>query len=254
MNRNTAKIKIETWLGTALCALLATGGIRVFLSAFPAWRVVPYFLSVILMALCFAMTVYMQRKNRESARPVRAALISGGAFLALAFAAVYLVNNVILGANRAETAAAVMGAAFAVFFLIATAAVLFTSKEKAWVKAVSTLLCAVFLASAAVPGLRPLLPARYEHPFVDRITETKGAGNVAKENKLIINADDSHWWGFWNTLAENGTFDDEHLGEYVMNYADSGVTDLLFNIFCQSSDTPTDVMTFRGDLYSRTEQ
>lgn len=254
MNRNTAKIKIETWLGTALCALLATGGIRVFLSAFPAWRVVPYFLSVILMALCFAMTVYMQRKDRESAHPARAALISGGAFLALAFAAVYLVNNVILGANRAETAAAVMGAAFAVFFLIAAAAVLFTSKEKAWVKAVSTLLCAVFLASAAVPGLRPLLPARYEHPFVDRITETKGAGNVAKENKLIINADDSHWWGFWNTLAENGTFDDEHLGEYVMNYADSGVTDLLFNIFCQTSDTPTDVMTFRGDLYSKTEQ
>ena len=28
----------------------------------------------------------------------------------------------------------------------------------------------------------------------------------------------------------------------------------MFNIFCQSSDTPSDVMTFRGDLYGRAEQ
>ncbi|MBQ6163293.1 MAG: hypothetical protein IJK23_02330 [Clostridia bacterium] len=38
-----------------------------------------------------------------------------------------------------------------------------------------------------------------------------------------------------------------------MEYADTDITDLLFCIFCQTSNTPTDVMTFRGDLYGQTE-
>ena len=72
--------------------------------------------------------------------------------------------------------------------------------------------------------------------------------------KLIVNADDSHWWGFFNALAANGTPDDESMNAYVMQYAGTGVTDIMFNVFCQSSDVPSQVMTFRGDLYGQTEQ
>ena len=254
MKKQTTIFRNNPELFLLVTTLLATGGIKAFLSAFPAWHVVPYFLSVILMALCCAMAVLLRQKHRESAHPVRAALIAGGAFLAVAFAAVFLVNNVLLGANQSSKAAGIMAVAFAGFFLILFAVVLFSLKGKALVKVLALLLCGVFLASAAMPGLRNLLPVHYDHPFSDKITETKGLDNVAKENKLIVNADDSHWWGFWNLLAKNGTFDDDSLNEYVMNYADSGVTDLLFNIFCQSSDTPSEVMTFRGDLYGQTEQ
>ena len=254
MNKKTILNNENPVLYLLLTALLAAGGVKAFLWAFPAWRVVPYFLSVILLALCCGMTTALWHKNRGKAHPLRAALIAGGVFLAAAFAAVFLVNNVLLGAKQSSKAAGIMAIVFSVFFVIAFAVALFSAKGKAVVKVLALALCAVFLASAAVPGLRPLLPVHYDHPFTDKITETKGLDNVAKENKLIVNADDSHWWGFWNLLAENGTFDDKSLNEYVMNYADSGVTDLLFNIFCQSSDTPSEVMTFRGDLYGQTEQ
>ncbi len=40
----------------------------------------------------------------------------------------------------------------------------------------------------------------------------------------------------------------------MIQYADTDITDLLFCIFCQTSNTPTEVMTFRGDLYGQTEQ
>ena len=59
---------------------------------------------------------------------------------------------------------------------------------------------------------------------------------------------------FLTSLAENGTFDDGSINSYVMEYADTDITDLLFCIFCQTSNTPTDVMTFRGDLYGQTER
>lgn len=254
MKQKTILNKENAVISLLLTALLATGGIKAFLWAFPAWKVVPYFLSMALLALCCAMAAYLRQKNRESAHPVRAALIAGGAFLAVAFAAVYLVNNVLLGATQSDKAAGILAIAFAAFFLLLFAFALFSAKGKTVVRILALALCAVFLASSVVPGLRGLLPVRYDHPFTDKITETRGLDNVSKEKRLLINADDSHWWGFWNRLAEEGRFDDDSLNEYVMNYADSGVTDLLFNIFCQSSDTPSEVMTFRGDLYGQTEQ
>ena len=77
---------------------------------------------------------------------------------------------------------------------------------------------------------------------------------MRNETKLLVNADDSHWFGFWNELAKENRFDEESLNLYVKQYADSGVTDLLLNIFGQTSNTPTDVLTFRGALYGQTEQ
>lgn len=254
MKQQTILNKENAVISLLLAALLAMGGIKAFLWAFPAWRVVPYFLSMALLALCCAMAAYLRQKYRESAHPVRAALIAGGAFLAVAFAAVYLVNNVLLGATQSDKAAGILAIAFAAFFLLLFAFALFSAKGKTVVRILALALCAVFLANGAFPGVKGLLPVRYDHPFTDKITETRGLDNVSKEKRLLINADDSHWWGFWNRLAEEGRFDDDSLNEYVMNYADSGVTDLLFNIFCQSSDTPSEVMTFRGDLYGQTEQ
>ena len=77
---------------------------------------------------------------------------------------------------------------------------------------------------------------------------------MSEKTKLPINADDSHWFRFWNELARENRFDEDSLNQYVMQYASSGVTDLLFNIFGQSSNTPTGVLTFRGALYGQTEQ
>ncbi|MBR0144587.1 MAG: hypothetical protein IJM21_10480 [Clostridia bacterium] len=77
---------------------------------------------------------------------------------------------------------------------------------------------------------------------------------MSEKTKLLINADDSHWFRFWNELARENRFDEDSLNQYVMQYASSGVTDLLFNIFGQSSNTPTGVLTFRGALYGQTEQ
>ena len=95
---------------------------------------------------------------------------------------------------------------------------------------------------------------KYEHPFVSKIVETRGLDNASNSKRLFLNADDSHWWNFLTQLAENGTFDDGSINQYVMQYADADITDLLFCIFCQTSNTPTEVMTFRGDLYGQTEQ
>ena len=244
----------NTWLAVTLAALLAGGGVRAFCLAFPDWRVIPYLLSMALLALCAALLALITGNNKGAAHPLRAALIVGCVFLAASFATVYLINNVILHETASTLTAGIMAAIFAAVFLALCVATLLSSGGKGTVKLIAAALCAVFLANGAFPGAKALLPERYDHPFTDKITETRGLENVSEQNRLLINADDSHWWGFWNRLAEEGAFDDDSLNEYVMQYADSGVTDVLFNIFCQSSDTPSEVMTFRGDLYGKTDQ
>ena len=246
--------KKNTWLIAAISAMLAGSGIRIFCTAFPDWHVVPYLLSMVLLAVCAALLTLTGKNNKSALHPLRDALIGGVVFLAAAFGAVFLVNNVILHATQSTLAAGIMAIVFAAVFLALCIAAMLSGGDSAGLKTVAALLCAVFLANGAFPGVKGFLPERYDHPFTDKITETRGLDNVSKEKRLLINADDSHWWGFWNELAKEGNFDDGSLNEYVMNYADSGVTDLLFNIFCQSSDVPSDVMTFRGDLYGQTEQ
>ena len=237
-----------------LTAVIACGGLRIFGRAFPEWNVPLYFLSMSLLALCAAMLTLTRQKQTGRPHPVRGALIAGGTFLVASFGAVFLVNNVLLKAVHADRATGIMAVVFAAALLVFCGLALFAGGGNTAVKCLSLLLCAAVLAAGTVGPVSALLPVRYDHPFTDKITETRGLDNVSKQNRLLINADDSHWWGFWNTLAEEGRFDDDSLNEYVMNYADSGVTDLLFNIFCQSSDTPSKVMTFRGDLYGQTEQ
>ncbi len=233
----------------AAAAICAVCGMTAFVRSFAAWIVPVYVGSLLLMSLSFAMLCYLFSQTRQKSRPVLRAAVGGAVFLAAAFGAVYLVNNVILGASSAPLAALIMTIVFALCFFVGS--VLVSAKEKQLLPAALTL---VLLAIPARMAAKEIKPQKYEHPFVNKITETKGLDAVADRSRLLVNADDSHWWGFWNTLAENKTFDEDSLNAYVMQYADSGVTDLLFNIFGQSSDTPTQVLTFRGDLYGRTEQ
>ena len=237
-----------------ITALLGASGITTFARVFPDWDPTLYMLSLLILAICCAMQVYLFRKLKEKAHPLRDALIGGAVFYVLAFGAVFLVNNVILQTKNATLATFIMSAAFALAFLAGATAALFAGTDKAASRAMVPLACLVFLTPSVLFAAKPLLPVRYEHPFENKIAETEGLSMASKKNRLLINADDSHWWGFWNELAKAGKFDDESLNEYVMNYADSGVTDLLFNIFCQSSDTPSEVFTFRGDLYGQTQQ
>ena len=254
MKNNTLFQKESAWLSTAVIALLSGAAIHRFFDAFAEWHAAVYFLLMLLLTTFAALLTMMRKRFKGAAHPLRDALIAGGGFLAAAFGAVYLVNNVILRETQAALAAGIMSVVFAAVFLALCAVTLISGGGKPGLKILAALLCAVFLVNGAFPGIRQLLPVRYDHPFADKITETRGLDNVSKQNRLLINADDSHWWGFWNTLAGEGRFDDDSLNEYVMNYADSGVTDVLFNIYCQSSDVPSDVMTFRGDLYGQTEQ
>jgi|GEM_PF-380823 len=253
--KHKADIKAEnTWLYTLTAAFVAALGIRTFGNSFPEWNVALYFLSLLIMAISCAMLALIILKNRQNRRATLFAVISGGVFLAAAFGIIYLINNVMFGGEQAKRTAGIMSAVFGAVFLVICVFALFSQRSRAYVKAVCAVLCAVFIAGGSLNAVNYLLPVRYDHPFVEKITETKGLENVSEKNKLIINADDSHWWGFWNTLADNGAFDEDSMNAYVMQYADSGVADLLFNIFGQSSDTPTDVLTFRGSLYGQTLQ
>ena len=86
------------------------------------------------------------------------------------------------------------------------------------------------------------------------IVGTRGPDSASDSKRLFLNADDSHWRRFRTRLAGNGTFDDESIDRYVMQYAGADITDLPFCIFCRTSNTPTEVTTFRGDLYGQAEQ
>ncbi|MBQ7638823.1 MAG: hypothetical protein IJS90_07980 [Clostridia bacterium] len=232
----------------------ASLGISLFLYSFPKWNVLLYFCSMAILAVCFGLAVFPAAVKAGKKRPAITALISGAVFLAVAFAAVFFVNNVILHAQKSTLAALIMAAVFAVCFIAELICVSVKSEGSRAKSVIFPVAIILLLLAPARAGLKNVLPVKYDFPFESKITETKGLDNVSKDNRLIINADDSHWWGFWNGLAESGRFDEESLNEYVMNYADSGVTDLLFNIFGQSSDVPTNVLTFRGDLYGKKTQ
>ena len=234
--------------------LVAAGGLAVFVKAFPEWNVVTYGLSMVLLAMPAGMAVYLFCKLKNMARPALKGVLGGAGFLALSLGAVFLVNNVILKEKQAKTAALVMGIVFTLFFIAAAAAVAFAANRGAAFKVLAPLLAALFMSWGLYTAVGQVLPERYDHPYTEKIQKTEGLDMAAENTRLIVNADDSHWWGFFDDLAKNGTFDDESMNAYVMQYADTGVTDIMFNIFCQSSDVPSSVMTFRGDLYGKTEQ
>ncbi len=250
----TAFKAANVWIYLLCVLLVAAGGMRVFLWAFPAWEPIAYFLSVLLLSMAAGMLFWVYGKARGKAHPVRGALIGGGVFCAASFGAVYLVNNVLLKETHAGMAAGIMTCAFALFFFSGALITALLCCKGTTQKAAVILAAAVMLAFPVRQGAAALLPEKYEYPYTEKTKATEVADMPQQDYKLIVNADDSHWWGFFNELAANGTFDDESMNAYVMQYAGTGVTDIMFNIFCQSSDVPSEVMTFRGDLYGQTEQ
>ncbi|MBR0510790.1 MAG: hypothetical protein IJJ85_11795 [Clostridia bacterium] len=253
-NKTASGLKDPLFLRLLIAVVLAAGGILLYIKAFPAWNVPLYFLSVGLMAAGAGFAIAAVTGRTPAKAALKPALFGAAGFLILAFGTVFLVNNVLLQAKQASKAATIMSVVFSVLFLALAAAALLRAKRPAAHKALALALAAALLVPGVWLGIQPLLPETFEHPFTDKIKVTEGTAMASDKDRLLINADDSHWWGFWNSLAEEGKFDEESLNAYVMNYADSGVTDLLFNVFCQTSDTPSDVMTFRGDLYGETEQ
>ncbi len=246
--------KENTSVYVFLACLLASAGTGAFTRTFVNWLPAAYLLSVLLIAVCCTMLLWLIRKNGDAAHPLRDALLGGAGIYAGALGLTFLINNVLLGALRNTLAACIMVCVFSALTVALAVFAVRAATEKTASRVLVPLVCALLFVPGLLSALSPFLPARYAHPYEERITQTKGLENVSKENRLLINADDSHWWGFWNSLAAAGRFDDESLRQYVLQYADSGVTDLLLNIFCQSSDVPTDVLTFRGDLYGQTGQ
>ncbi len=165
-----------------------------------------------------------------------------------------LVHSVILKNQYPYEVAGYMTVFLAAALIIMLTVISIKAVPAGKMRAVLIPLCVLLILPTGIFAVKNILPVSYEHPFEDKNIETKGLDNVSDTSRLIVNADDSHWWGFWNELAQNGNTDEESLNAYVMQYADTGVTDLLFNIFCQSSDTPSDIFTFRGNLYGNSLQ
>lgn len=89
----------------------------------------------------------------------------------------------------------------------------------------------------------------YKHAYVDRtkiITEIK---NTEEKPRLLVNLDGDHWNNYLNKLSKKEDLNDNDVKELVSWYTNTDITDLMFNIFDQCSNTKTDVMTFRGDMY-----
>ena len=94
----------------------------------------------------------------------------------------------------------------------------------------------------------------YDVKYEDKTVVLNGLEAVSDKERFIVNLDGDHWNGWLNELCRNGKVTKEALNEYVEWYAGTDVTDLMFNTFCQASNTPTDVLSFRGDQYLKTEQ
>ena len=66
----------------------------------------------------------------------------------------------------------------------------------------------------------------------------------------MVNLDGDHWNYYLNDLAKKEDLSSDDLKEIIHWYTDTDITDLLFNILDQSSNTKTNVMSFRGDMYT----
>ena len=96
--------------------------------------------------------------------------------------------------------------------------------------------------------------ADYKVKYTDKTVPLSGLEAVSDKERFIVNLDGDHWNSWLNSLCRNGEVTEDTLNEYVEWYAGTDVTDLIFNTFCQASNTPTDILSFRGNQYLQTEQ
>lgn len=89
----------------------------------------------------------------------------------------------------------------------------------------------------------------YKYPFKNKIPEIKDLSFSCENPSLLVNLDGDHWNNWLNNLSKKEDLSEEDLKEYVSWYRNTNITDLMFNIFDQSSNTKTNVLSFRGDMY-----
>ena len=90
----------------------------------------------------------------------------------------------------------------------------------------------------------------YSFPYVDKTKVISAIDNMNEKPALLVNLDGDHWNYYLNDLAKKEDLSEADLRQIVHWYTNSDITDLLFNILDQSSNTKTDVMSFRGDMYT----
>ena len=236
--------------------LIAMGGTALFLYSFPAWIVWLYGVSMVILAFSAGAFGFITAKAKHGKKPVISGLICAAAFTAVFAGLVFLINNVLFGGGKAPLAARITAAVPVLFFTV----MLFVF-AKASGKKLLPAGCAGALAILAFAAYNVLFTfgafekkEDYKVKYEDKTVILNGLEAVSDKERFIVNLDDNHWNNWLNGLCKNGEVTEDTLNEYVEWYAGTDVTDLLFNIFCQASDTPSDVFTFCGDLYLRTEQ
>ena len=82
------------------------------------------------------------------------------------------------------------------------------------------------------------------------VFETNGAEK--NENGIFLNVDiNTVTFPFLQTVVKDGVVTEEELRPFVEQYKNTQITDLAFDVFCQSSMTPSDVWTDVIDIYNR---
>ena len=99
---------------SCLAALSAVAATALFLYAFPEWIPALYFLSVALFMFTAGVITWLFAAEK----PVKKALIAAAAYAAGFLALVFLINNVILHANQAKTAAVILTFLNLAFFIV----------------------------------------------------------------------------------------------------------------------------------------
>ena len=72
--------------------------------------------------------------------------------------------------------------------------------------------------------------------------------------RLFVNIDETTQVPELNLYLQDKTITDEALIFYIEPYIDTQVTDIMFNISGQSSASPTNVLTYRGDKFLQTTE
>ena len=107
-----------------------------------------------------------------------------------------------------------------------------------------------FLFISIFPIILAACGKSYSVPYVDRTKIITEIDNIDEKPSLLVNLDGDHWNYYLNDLSKKEDLNEDDLKEIVHWYINTDITDLLFNILDQSSNTKTDAMSFRGDMYT----
>lgn len=169
-----------------LVFLLACGATALYSYSFPPWKATLYGLSTVLWGASALLFGLMYQKAKSSKKPVLKAVIFAAATLAVSYALVFLINNVILKEGKSTLAAEIVAGIMSVFFTV-----IFVCVMKAGGKKVFPALLAFVLIAAV--GYAPL-SGRMVHDIAVKYSKPQAAPTglsqfTGKEREKIMNAD-----------------------------------------------------------------